>query len=72
MLENWRIKNKKSGKVGYKISKKAFYEVKSKNYWSNQTNMNINMKQIYCSSYRLCNQVGRGKGTQNQYCNSYN
>jgi hypothetical protein len=72
MLENWRTKNKKSGKVGNNISKKTFYEMGSKNYWSNQTNMNINMKQIYCSSYRLCNQVGRGKGTQNQYCNSYN
>jgi hypothetical protein len=34
--------------------------------------MKTNRKQIHFNSYRLCNQVGRGKGIQNQYYNSYN
>jgi hypothetical protein len=40
-------------------------------YKSNETNMKINGKQIHFGSYRLNNQVGRGKGIQNQYCSSY-
>jgi hypothetical protein len=29
------------------------------------------MKQIHFGGYKLCNQVGKGKGTQNQYYSSY-
>ncbi len=47
-------------------------EVGFRFYTSNKTNMKTNKKQIYFGSYRLCDQVGRGKGTQNQYCTSYN
>jgi hypothetical protein len=37
--------------------------VGSKFYRSNQTNRMTNGKQIHFGSYRLCNQMGRGKGT---------
>jgi hypothetical protein len=50
----------------------TFYEVGSKFYRFNKTSKKTNMKQIYFDSYRLYNQVGRGKGAQNQYYSSYN
>ncbi len=31
-----------------------------------------NMKEIHFSSYKICNQVGRNKGTHNQYYSSHN
>jgi hypothetical protein len=34
-------------------------------------NMKTNRKQIYFGKYKLCNQVGKSEGIQNQYCNSY-
>jgi hypothetical protein len=72
VLENRKTKNKKFGEFGNNISKRTFYEVGSRFYKSNQTNKKTNMKQIYFGNYILCNQMGRGKGTQNQHYSSYN
>jgi len=62
---------KKSNQVGSNSSKETFYEVGSKFYKSNKTTKMTNRKQIYFGSYKLCNQVGRGKATQNQYYSNY-
>jgi hypothetical protein len=54
------------GQVGNNTSKGTFYEMKSRFYGSNQTSKRTNNKQIHFGSYKLCNQVGIGKTTQNQ------
>ncbi len=50
------------GQIGNNTFRGTFYEVGFRFYKSNQTSKKINMKQIYVGGYRLCNQVGRGKG----------
>ncbi len=55
--------NKEFGQVCNNTYIRTFYEMGSRFYRSNQTNMMTNEKQIHVGSYRLCNQMGRGKGT---------
>ncbi len=65
MSDYWRIQNKKFGQVGINTSRGTFYDVGFRFYRSNETSMKTNRKQTHFGGHKLCNQVDRGKGIQN-------